>query len=43
METEWSEIVGGKLVSSQDGCGVILAGESLYFSGVFIFLYFKKS
>ncbi|ESN98795.1 hypothetical protein HELRODRAFT_162255 [Helobdella robusta] len=33
FDSHWQELLGGKIVTAGEGCGVVLAGESLYFYG----------
>jgi len=35
LESDWTEITGGHLAASHQGCGTIVSGESLYFHQVF--------
>ncbi len=34
LERHWLAIHGGQVVAANEGCGLLLSGESLYFSGV---------
>ena len=34
MDKDWTVIQGGEVAGANQGCGIILSGESLYFSKV---------
>ena len=34
LERDWQAVYGGQVVAANEGCGMLLSGESLYFSGV---------
>lgn len=40
LPSYWSKIIGGKITSTNDGCGNILAGESMYFGDVRVCVYY---
>lgn len=34
LRTTWQEVIGGEVVTPDQGCGVVSSGSSLYFSKV---------
>ena len=34
LERDWLAVYGGRIVAANEGCGILLSGESLYFDGV---------
>lgn len=41
LESDWLSVVGGEIVGANEGCGTLLSGESLYFSQVTRFSFYR--
>ena len=42
LERDWLAVYGGRIVAANEGCGILLSGESLYFDGVRKYFRFMK-